>query len=156
MAPVTKNVPYKENSSLVNQRTESNVLALCDTPNAPVVSNINAVIAPDIMNTHVLIILLTDNLPIPDNPCPDVHPFPATLPTPTNNPANARLVELGTKAKPPFGMSACENPSAGIHLDAVNKPAKNGRWFILSLNGIFLCVNARKRPLAPTALPQFK
>ncbi len=127
IAPVTKNVPNKENSSLVNHRVESNVLALCDTPNAPVVSNINAVIAPDDIKTHVLIKLLTDNLPIPDNPCPLVHPFPATLPTPTNKPAAARLVELATKPNPPTGINCCENPSKGIHFALVNNPAKNGK-----------------------------
>tara|TARA_B000000441_G_C21728957_1_gene344746 strand:- start:184 stop:726 length:543 start_codon:yes stop_codon:yes gene_type:complete len=154
--PVTKNFPYKENSSLVNHLTESNALAPCDTSNAPVVLHINDTIAPDAINTHVLTKLLPDNLPIPESPWPEVHPFPATLPIPINTPANALLVALGTRLTPPIGINVCENPSKGIHFEEVNKPAKNGTWSTRSLSDILLCVNALNKPDAPTAFPQLR
>ena len=59
------------------------------TPSAAFVPASVAAPNPKTMNTHVYAIERGERRALPQMPCPDVHPLPRLLPTPTRKPASA-------------------------------------------------------------------
>ena len=95
------------------------------TCNSALVLNIVAASAPNAINVHTFATERTDKRPMPDNPCPLVHPPPNFEPKPTNSIAKTKREVPSTTSYPPAG-SKCAKPKYGKTSGVATIPANNG------------------------------
>lgn len=97
------------------------------TCNNAFVLNIVAASAPNTMKVHTFATDRTDKRPMPDNPCPLVHPPPNFEPKPTNIIAKTNREVPSMTSYPPVG-SKCAKPKCGKTNGVAKIPRNKGNF----------------------------